>query len=630
MTIPTRFIGLFTAFAVVFALFGGFFAAVPSAEAHTAILGDFVNNGAAGGNIVGGRTNILAMDITLPAADDDLFLDGDGSDSDAAGAQAAIANGTALIRFVAADNICARDADGGAVEDANAISKMWLDDGANEGNCGVDGGVETIIMGGAPGVGTEVGVGASTLVRLTHNDNVVATGTYSRTGDADATNDEDIYDDVDRSLFYRADALHAVTVQNTAGTAVNATDILNVQLWIENSGDTTFQSGADLNLDANCAWNAGGGSWDCTGANPAVDTLALITGLNPARIYVTIDTALNPTINRTVQMEIPLFADGDVDGRYDANEDGIFFSNAATANASRHDGPPGAALTNANVMTFSSATTTGGTTTTTPPANNPPNAPSGITATAGDGKVDLAWTNTLDADFASAKIYRSEVSGTLGTVIASALTGTTYSDTSVAGGTTYYYTVRSVDKGGNESTNTTQVMATPTAAATTPPAEEQPPAGEEESPPAGMSADGALWQFANDFRIFVLKVFTYTDENNQQQQGAVLRHIVDATVPTFYGHLGANFWSKVFTGVEGTPGTETAPNVSAWVRGSDGKVWEVNGDGTKHWMHMTWDQFVARVSPAVGGAPSEFINNLIFEVNDTEVAHYTTGPDVLP
>src|SRR3989344_8942403 len=70
------------------------------ADAHVAILGDFVNNGAAGGNIVGGRTNILAMDITLPAADQDTFLDGDGSDSTAAGAQEGPpANGTALIRF---------------------------------------------------------------------------------------------------------------------------------------------------------------------------------------------------------------------------------------------------------------------------------------------------------------------------------------------------------------------------------------------------------------------------------------------------------------------------------------------------------------------------------------------------
>ena len=56
----------------------------------------------------------------------------------------------ATIRMV----LTGGDADGGAVPDANAIAAMWLDDGVNEANCGVDGAAETMIMGGAPGVGT--------------------------------------------------------------------------------------------------------------------------------------------------------------------------------------------------------------------------------------------------------------------------------------------------------------------------------------------------------------------------------------------------------------------------------------------------------------------------------------------
>lgn len=612
----SRLFAVFTAFAVAFTLSGGvFFLSAPQAQAHVAILGDFVNNGAAGGNIVGGRTNILAMDITLPAADDDLFLDGDGSDSTAAGAQAAIANGAVFVRFVLADNICARDADGGAVPDANAITSIWLDDGVNEANCGVDGAAETMIL-GAAGAGTDVGVGASTLTRMVHSDPAGA-NVYNRTGDADASNDEDIYDDVDRSMFYRAIGLHAVTVENGAGTAVTATDILTVQLWIENSGDAIFQSGADLNLDANCAWNAAGAtpSWDCTGAVIATDTLVLITGLNAGRLYVTIDTALTPTINRTVQMRVPAFADGDADARYDANEDGIFFSNATVANSSRHSGPPGAALLNANIMTFSSATTTGGTTTTTPPADNPPNAPTGVSATAGAGKVDLSWTNTLDADFASVKIYRSTTSGTLGTAVATALTGTTYSDTSVTAGTIYYYTVRSVDKGSNESTNTAQVSATPTAATTTtPPAEETtaPPSGQV-TPESTSVANGDLIRASNTVEVYVTK-----------KVGAlvVIRHIVNPRVFDVYPHLGGTAaWSKV----EAVNSLGSAKK-SAWVRGSDGKVWEVNGDGTRHHMQMTWTQFASRVAAGDSAAAT----NYIFEVNDAELALYTTGLSVLP
>ena len=449
---------------------------------------------------------------------------------------------------------------------------------------------------------------------MVHNDNVVATGTYSRTGDADATNDEDIYDDVDRSLFYRADALHAVVVEN-AGTAVTATEILTVQLWIENSGDTTFQAGADLNLDANCAWNVAGASWDCTGANPPADTLVLITGLNPGRIYVTIDTALTPTINRTVQMGIPLFADASGDGSWDANEDGIFFSNAATANASRHDGPPGAALTNANIMTFSSATITGGSPTSTPPADSPPPAPSGISATADAGKVGLAWMNTLEADFASVTIYRSEVHGSLGTAIASGLTGTTYSDTSVTGGTTYHYTVRSVDNGSNESTNTTQVMATPTAGTTTtPPPDEQPaPPSGQVTPESSTVVDGDLLRASNTVEVYVTKKVGAT---------VVIRHIVNPRVFDVYGHFGGTAaWSQV-VGVDSLG----SARVSAWVRGSDGKVWEVNGDGSRHHMQMSWGEFALRVADG----NSDLATNLIFEVNDAELSLYTSGVDVLP
>lgn len=92
----------------------------------------------------------------------------------------------------------------------------------------------------------------------------------------------------------------------------------------------------------------------------------------------------------------------------------------------------------------------------------PPYAPTSITATAGASKVSLSWVNPTDADFASIKIYRSTTSGTLGDSVKSGVTGTSAEDTGLTDGTTYYYTVKSVDKSGNESTNTAQVNATPT------------------------------------------------------------------------------------------------------------------------------------------------------------------------
>ena len=66
--------------------------------------------------------------------------------------------------------------------------------------------------------------------------------------------------------------------------------------------------------------------------------------------------------------------------------------------------------------------------------------------------------------------------------------------------------------------------------------------------------------------------------------------------------------------------------ISAWVRGSDGRVWEVNGDATRHWMNMTWQQFASRVA----AGDSALATSLIFEVNDNELALYAVSSDVRP
>lgn len=88
-------------------------------------------------------------------------------------------------------------------------------------------------------------------------------------------------------------------------------------------------------------------------------------------------------------------------------------------------------------------------------------APTSITATAkANVTIGLAWTNPTDSDFASVNIYRSTTSGTLGDKVYSAVTGTTKDDTGLTAGTTYYYTITSLDTAGNESpTGVSQVSA---------------------------------------------------------------------------------------------------------------------------------------------------------------------------
>ncbi|MEM3062755.1 MAG: fibronectin type III domain-containing protein [Nitrososphaerota archaeon] len=94
----------------------------------------------------------------------------------------------------------------------------------------------------------------------------------------------------------------------------------------------------------------------------------------------------------------------------------------------------------------------------TPPANV-----SNFTATAGDAKITLQWTNPSTLDFAAVRIVRKTVSYPTtiddGTIIYEG-SATTYTDSSLTNGTTYYYKAFSRDAVFNYSSGV-QASATP-------------------------------------------------------------------------------------------------------------------------------------------------------------------------
>ena len=88
---------------------------------------------------------------------------------------------------------------------------------------------------------------------------------------------------------------------------------------------------------------------------------------------------------------------------------------------------------------------------------SPPPAPTGLAATAGNAQVALTWTASSGA--ASYNVKRSEISGSGYATIGSP-TGTSYTDTTAANGSTYYYVVSATNAVG-ESANSPEVNATP-------------------------------------------------------------------------------------------------------------------------------------------------------------------------
>ena len=97
-------------------------------------------------------------------------------------------------------------------------------------------------------------------------------------------------------------------------------------------------------------------------------------------------------------------------------------------------------------------------------ATAPPSAPTGLVATAGNAQVSLSWNSSAGAT--SYNVLRSMTNGGPYTTIAPHLATTSYTDTGLANGTTYYYVVQAVN-GAGTSPNSAQASATPAAPAPT-------------------------------------------------------------------------------------------------------------------------------------------------------------------
>ncbi|MGO8672891.1 MAG: choice-of-anchor tandem repeat GloVer-containing protein [Capsulimonadaceae bacterium] len=94
-------------------------------------------------------------------------------------------------------------------------------------------------------------------------------------------------------------------------------------------------------------------------------------------------------------------------------------------------------------------------------ASTAPPAPAGFTATAGNAQITLSWTASTGAT--SYNVYRGTASGSESTTaIATGDTSTTYTNSGLKNGTTYFYKVAAVDAAGTSALSN-EASSTPTA-----------------------------------------------------------------------------------------------------------------------------------------------------------------------
>jgi hypothetical protein len=180
----------------------------------------------------------------------------------------------------------------------------------------------------------------------------------------------------------------------------------------------------------------------------------------------------------------------------------------------------------------------------------PTPTPTGLTATGGFSVVELDWDDS-GAEVASYKLYRTTESNSFGSVLASNLTVSAYSDSAIINGTNYYYRVTAVGINGAESGYSDQVSATPVLDLNGPP-----PA------PTGLTATDGIsevtldWNDSDDF-VASYNVYRSTTSGGFNSNSAAIA--TDVIVSSYTDSTGtADLLYYYAVTAVGTNGVESA------------------------------------------------------------------------
>jgi serine protease AprX len=128
-----------------------------------------------------------------------------------------------------------------------------------------------------------------------------------------------------------------------------------------------------------------------------------------------------------------------------------------------------------------------------------PAAPTGLTATPGDGQVALDWANNTESDVARYHVYRRNGDGSWPTTPLATVTASAFTDTGLANGVSQTYRVTAEDASENASAPSSEASATPEPPPPAPVVKSYNPSGYSIAAGTLYSGTGALSRlFSND------------------------------------------------------------------------------------------------------------------------------------
>jgi len=231
-----------------------------------------------------------------------------------------------------------------------------------------------------------------------------------------------------------------VTWTATAGTITSAGLFTAPTVTADKTVTVTATSVADSTKSASAAVTVKA-PVPTLGVNPrTLSFSATLGGSNPAASPVSITNTGGGTLNFTVATDAAWLAAGPASG---------------TA--------PATLQVAANIAGLSAGTYTGHVTVSAAGASGSPAVITvTLTVTAAipvSHSVSLTWNASTSSDVVGYSAYRSSVEGGPYGLVASAISGTAYTDLTVQSGTTYYYVVTATNSAGQESVNSNEARA---------------------------------------------------------------------------------------------------------------------------------------------------------------------------